>query len=294
MLDTTGLESQLANEYGVEIDDISMDTTYIVAGTIHIDLPDDVIDDELETILEDVIADALGLHSSIVEVNFDPSTREVTYTIVNDDVNTASVIQDVLESSSFLDDVNDEISKALPSAGVSDVTTNDEIEMQVVVTIDASESDADVDDTNARIVEDLENEGISANTETTFITAKPALAPVEPSISPTIDGNLFVLKKCLFLILDYAIFYVRFPERPCETLCAHYSNVMECLVHFAEDWTDIIHDEGYTDCVQGGLCGSVVLSIAGPRAQGELAVAYVKSRCFDLPRFGRFCPPCKK
>eukprot|EP00493_Phyllostaurus_siculus_P025707 UN26052 len=66
---------------------------------------------------------------------------------------------------------------------------------------------------------------------------------------------------------------------------------MECLVHFAEDWTDIIHDEGYTDCVQGGLCGSVVLSIAGPRTQGELAVAYVKSRCFDLPRFGRFCPP---
>ena len=69
---------------------------------------------------------------------------------------------------------------------------------------------------------------------------------------------------------------------------------MQCLVQFAKDWTDIIHAQGWTDLVQGGSCGSVVLSIAGPRQQGELAVAYVQSRCFDLPSFGPFCPPCNE
>ena len=64
---------------------------------------------------------------------------------------------------------------------------------------------------------------------------------------------------------------------------------MECLAYFAEDWTEIIHAQGWTDLVQGGICGSVVLSIAGPRPQGELAVAYVQSRCFALLVF-RFQP----
>lgn len=181
-LDTTGLESQLANEYGVEVDDVTIDTTYTVTGTIDINVDDDTADDQLERILQDTIADALGIHSSNVQVNIDPSTGDVTYAIVNDDDNIASAIQESLESLPFLEILNDGISDILPSASVFEISSDDDIEMEVVITVDASESDIDVEDANNRIISEFEDEGFSTAIEVVFITARPSIQPI---VSPT-------------------------------------------------------------------------------------------------------------
>jgi hypothetical protein len=47
----------------------------------------------------------------------------VTYSVVSEHDNAASILQDALESPSFLDDLNDEIKEVLPSANVSEVNT---------------------------------------------------------------------------------------------------------------------------------------------------------------------------
>lgn len=186
------MESQLAIEYGVESDDITIDTTFTTTGAIDIDVPDDITDNEVETILQNSIANSLGVHPSKVEVNLDPSTGDAIYTIISDDENTASTLRDALESSSFRNDLNDEISETLPTVRVIEVSTENEPEMEILVIIDASESNVNVEDTNARVIESLEDEGFSASAETSFITARPTLAPAKPSITPTIDGNILL------------------------------------------------------------------------------------------------------
>ena len=88
-------------------------------------------------------------------------------------------MQNVLESSPFVDDLIDEISETLPSVSVFEVSADNEVEMEVVVTIDASESDVDVEDANARVVAEFEDQGFS---ETSFVTARPTTQPI---VSPT-------------------------------------------------------------------------------------------------------------
>lgn len=73
------LESQSTIDYGVNADDVTEEATY---GSIDVDdIPDNVSDSELEEILKQIIADALGVHSMHVDVDIDPETGEVTYTV---------------------------------------------------------------------------------------------------------------------------------------------------------------------------------------------------------------------
>ena len=71
----------------------------------------------------------------------------------------------------------------------------------------------------------------------------------------------------------------------------------ECYQDLAEDWTNIIHGQGWTDLEQRAECGSMILHIQGPRDQAESAVEFINSGlCFDLPRFSppSHCGPCNK
>jgi hypothetical protein len=90
--------------------------------------------------------------------------------------------EDINTSSLFLNNLNDGITETLPFASISEVSVKDEIEMESVVTTDASESDVDVEEANARAVVEFENQGFSIEVETSFVTARPTMQPI---ISPT-------------------------------------------------------------------------------------------------------------
>ena len=164
--EVSSLGSQLAADYGVDVDDVTIEPTYTVTGSIDVDdIPEDVSESELEAVLEQSIADTLGVHSKDVTVTVDPSTGEVTYAVTSDSDVTATSIQETLESPVFEDALTEEITTAIPTATVSSVTSNDEIEMELEVTIDASESTTDVEEANAQVVAEFENQGFSAESE---------------------------------------------------------------------------------------------------------------------------------
>ena len=76
------LEEQIAIDYGVNVDDVTVDTIYTVTGTLQVDdIPDDISEQELEEALQQSVADALGVHSRDVDVVVDPETGDITYTI---------------------------------------------------------------------------------------------------------------------------------------------------------------------------------------------------------------------
>ena len=167
--EVSSLGSQLAADYGVDVDDVTIEPTYTVTGSIDVDdIPEDVSESELEAVLEQSIADTLGVHSKDVTVTVDPSTGEVTYAVTSDSDVTATSIQETLESTVFEDALTEEITTAIPTATVSSVISNDEIEMELAVTIDASESTTDVEEANAQFVAEFENQGFSAESESNF------------------------------------------------------------------------------------------------------------------------------
>ena len=163
------LEAELAAEYGVDSNDVTVEASYTVSGSIDVEnIPDDVTDVQLEEILEQSIADALGVHSKDVDVTVDPTTGEVTYTVTSSDDVAATDIQNALESDTFLNDLNNEIVEDIPTATVATVSADEEIEMELVVVIDATESTVDIEETNRQITAEFENQGVSADSESTM------------------------------------------------------------------------------------------------------------------------------
>jgi hypothetical protein len=126
--------------------EVSVELDYIVSGLVDLDnLPDDVSDSEVEAIMQEIIANTLGVHSSDIIVAFDSSTGGLTYAVINDDDNIANGIQQALDSSTFEEQFITKITNILPSVTVTSMSTEDEIEMNVVVTIDATESIIDIE-----------------------------------------------------------------------------------------------------------------------------------------------------
>ena len=160
------LEVAMAEEFGVAIDDVTADVTYTISGSIVLEeVPHDVSESELEAILEGGIAEALGVHSGYVTVDVDTSTGEATYTIVSDDSDDASGMLDTMETDKFLSDVNSEISTDLSSTSITSVAAEEEITMDVVVTIDATESNVDISETSERVASEFESEGFDSDFE---------------------------------------------------------------------------------------------------------------------------------
>ena len=164
------LEGTLANEYGVDMDDVVIEATYTVTGSVDFDdLPEDVSIAELEDILQENIADALGVHAKHVNVAVTP-TGEITYVVTSSGDVSASNIQDIMGSTSFLENLNDEMSEDIPDVHVGSVSVNEEIEMVLIVTVDASESTMDIEEVNEQIIEEFENQGVLGNSDSTFET----------------------------------------------------------------------------------------------------------------------------
>lgn len=163
------LETKLADDYGVNIEDVTIEAEYAVSGSIELqNIPDDIGISELEEIVHQSISDAIGVHSRNVEVTIDPSSGEVTYVVTSDDNVIATDLQTALESVTFADDFTAEIASTLPSVIIASVDTDESIEMRLVVTIDATESTTDIEKANAEVISQLHEAGYSIESESTI------------------------------------------------------------------------------------------------------------------------------
>ena len=81
-------------------------------------------------------------------------------------------VQDALESASFLEELNNELAESLPGAMVDLVEIEDEIEMDLVVTIDATESNLEVEDVNDEVIAKFEDQGFDSESESNLCRIK--------------------------------------------------------------------------------------------------------------------------
>ena len=61
--------------------------------------------------------------------------------------------------------MGESVEDSIPGAAVTSVSTDTTVGMEVTVTIDATNSESDIDDTTSQIVEDLDQEGFESFAE---------------------------------------------------------------------------------------------------------------------------------
>jgi len=154
------IESEIADDFGVDDNDVVAEAVYTISGTMVVsEIADDIPEEEITSIVKESVAESLGVHISSVHVDVDRATGAVAFTVTMDDIDLANEKHEELSSNEFLLAVESDISLSLPEARVTAVAVDEDILMNVVVTIDASESPEDVSEVSTQVVERFETNG---------------------------------------------------------------------------------------------------------------------------------------
>ena len=165
------VESEIASDFDVDAGDVVAEAVYTISGTMVVSEIDDAIaEEELTNTVKESIADSLGVHISSVNVDIDRTTGEFAFTVTVDDIDLANETQDKLSSNDFLLTVESEMSSSLPTeVRVTTIAVDEDVLMNVVVTIDASESPRDVSEVSTKVVERYESNGFEVSSDSTKI-----------------------------------------------------------------------------------------------------------------------------
>lgn len=187
--------SDIASYYGVETADITTSTTYETGGSMSIEIPDEVSEEELTDAIVASIAEALGVHPQDVEVIVDMDTGNVDFTVTSDSYSGAAGTQFDLDNDNYKDAIVAGIESAIPSASVSDYDVSDDITAAIEFTIDANDASNDLTQAGWQSEQLLSD--FSVDIDTVYKTSAPTLVPSVspttslPTASPSITGNNF-------------------------------------------------------------------------------------------------------
>ena len=97
----------------------------------------------IEAVTESLAAE-LEIHESMIEVEVDMETGEVTYTITSDNLIDAQDAEFTLKSDVTQTNIADSIEEDINGATVNEVTVSDDIEMTVEFTVDTTDATEDL------------------------------------------------------------------------------------------------------------------------------------------------------
>ena len=64
-----------------------------------------------------------------------------------------------------METLNEDISEVIPELVVASIVADENVEMELVVTVDATESTTDIEQANQEAIKELEDQGFSTDTE---------------------------------------------------------------------------------------------------------------------------------
>ena len=131
----SSLQNAVATAYGVDEDDISSVTEYVVSGTMDIAITDSASSEEVIVSLTDAMADTLDVAPENIKITIDASTGEVVYVVSTSTYDNAVAIQSALETDAVIDDISSESD----SADITSLTPALEIVADTTFIVDADD-----------------------------------------------------------------------------------------------------------------------------------------------------------
>ena len=156
--------AEVADSFSVNDEDVDVSVVYETTGTINVTFSDDVKVDDLEEVLEEELAELLGLHGSDIDVNVNLENGTITYTIVSDTAEEAIDIAEVLSLANTSDTLADTIETSFPAVEVDSVDVDD-VKVDMVITVDTSDASEPLTDAESHVETYLSGEGFTSETE---------------------------------------------------------------------------------------------------------------------------------
>ena len=162
----SNIQSEVANTYGVDAEDINVEVVYQTTGSIELDVSDTTLtDEELAEAFEEEIASLLGIHEGDVEVTITDGVA--TYTITSDSAENAEDLQnDISQSAEALTGAIEDSA----NVNVISIDVDDEVNAEVVVTVDTSGAENNLNDAAESLETSFEEQGYIAEAESNKIS----------------------------------------------------------------------------------------------------------------------------
>ena len=157
------IQQQSANAYGVDPEDVTVEVVYQTTGSINVDILDDISIDELEEFMEEELATLLGIHEGSVEITIDEN-GVATYTITSDSAESAEEANEILSQPAAQVILDEAISDEF-DVSVSSVNIGDDITADIIVTVDSSRAENNLQDAAQTLEDTFQSQGYTASAE---------------------------------------------------------------------------------------------------------------------------------
>lgn len=151
----TAIAQQIVDAYGVDADDVQLETIYTTSGEFDVDIPNGVSEEEALERIQQSLSELLGVHPKDIDVKIHDG--KVFYEISGGNFTDVNDILEKMSDPEFSNNFTEEIQKSIPGLEVTDVTPESSIEVEVKATIDATDADPqdDADESLEQLGDDL-------------------------------------------------------------------------------------------------------------------------------------------
>jgi len=136
--DIASISADLADIYGVDVEDIEITVDYIISGTLDVIIPEGVLQTDAIISIEESIGDMLGVHPSNVVVTIDKN-GDVNYSVTGESYDAMEQIQNVASSTEFASDVTNRLNEKDSDIIVESSISTNEVEVVVSATVDTTD-----------------------------------------------------------------------------------------------------------------------------------------------------------
>ena len=145
---------------------------------------------EFLQLLEEELAEDLGLHVKDIELIYNATSGEIEYKLISSNFTEIEDLIDQIEAGDFVSELNATVAETYPGVMIENIENNSEdgIEVEISVTVDTTDASENLKKANEEIetilISDLGFE--EADSKTMFITSMPTAFPTRiPTSVPT-------------------------------------------------------------------------------------------------------------
>ena len=104
----------IKEQYGISDEELVLETTYKVHGTLNVSFPEDVFTEEALLMLERSLSELLQIHPSQIDLKVNED-GDLIYVISSETFDDGSTIQSELSTETFISNLENDVQEEIPS-----------------------------------------------------------------------------------------------------------------------------------------------------------------------------------
>ena len=149
----------IANEYGVNTDDVAAEINYEVTGSFTVENADPSQADAIKQIIKDSISQQTGVPVSDIDVSYNNDTGEVRYSVQTESYDDSSGIKEDIKADLFTNTIKSILEKVDSNIDVISPTVDDAVVADIDIVVDATDAVADINNATNYLSTKLADDG---------------------------------------------------------------------------------------------------------------------------------------